>query len=113
MFAAPGTMRRGLIVATAVFMAMVSTTAARAAFINNGGLQFPAATVPAPAGGTVVAATGPVPVVAQTFSGTVESQVISGDTNNTLGGNTFVYRITNGSGSANSIESRKTRRSLG
>lgn len=104
MFAAPGTMRRGLIVATAVFTAMVSTTAARAAFINNGGLQFPAATVPAPAGGTVIADTGPVPVAAQTFSGTVQSQVISGDTNNTLGGNTFVYRITNGSGSANSIE---------
>jgi len=99
-----GSMRRALIVATAAFAAMVST-AARGAIIDNGGLQFPAATVPAPsAGATLVADTGPVAVVAQTFSGSVQSQVYSNDANNALNGNTFVYRITNGSGSPNSIE---------
>jgi hypothetical protein len=103
MFIAQLEMRRALIIATAALVATVCTSA-RAAFIDNGGLQFPAATVPAPAGGTVVADTRAVPVVAQTFSGTVQSQVISGDTNNPLGGETFVYRITNGSGSLNSIE---------
>lgn len=95
--------RRALVV-LAVTLAGLVATAARAAVISSGGLQFPAATVAAPSGGTVVADTGPVPVTAPTFSGTVQSQVISGDTNNTLGGETFVYRITNASGSPNSIK---------
>ena len=83
---------------------MVVSTTARAAFIDNGGLQFPAATVPAPGRGDGRRRH-------RTRSGgradlfrTSSRRSYSGDTNNPLGGETFVYRITNGSGSLNSIE---------
>jgi len=105
MLLANGAMRRALIVVTAVVVAMVSTTA-RAALLPPGGQQFPAATVAAPSGGTVIA-DKTVPVTAPTFSGTVETQVIRGEDSN--GGSTsplltFVYRITNDSTSPNTIK---------
>jgi len=101
--------RRSLVVATAAFVAFAFASRARAALLPNGGQQFPISTVAAPSGGTVVADTGAAPFAAQTFSGTVQTQVIRGDANNTLAGNTaqlltFVYRITNNSTSPNSIE---------
>ena len=95
--------RRVFVVATVALAALISASARGALLPPSGGLQFPAATVAAPSG-TIVADTGAVSVVSQTFSGTVRSQVFSGDTTNALGGNTFVYRITNNSGSINSIE---------
>jgi hypothetical protein len=58
---------------------------------------------PGPVGGTVIANTGPQPFVSATFSGTLTSEVISGDTSNPLGGFTFTYLLTNTTG-PNSID---------
>jgi hypothetical protein len=51
----------------------------------------------------VVGFTGPVPFVAPTFSGTLTTTVITGDTSNPLGGLTFTYLLTNNQGSVNAI----------
>ena len=50
---------------------------------------------PDPVGGVLVAPVLTLPFVTGTFSGTLTTMVISGDTTNTLGGLTFVYTITN------------------
>ena len=50
---------------------------------------------PDPVGGVLVAPILTLPFVTGTFSGTLTSMVISGDTTNALGGLTFVYTITN------------------
>jgi hypothetical protein len=73
-----------------------------------GVMLLPGATVvasaePDPAGGTVLATTGPVPYTASNFSGTLTSTVIAGDATNPYGGLTFVYQVTNSSASINSI----------
>jgi len=56
-----------------------------------------------PVGGTVVA-TLTTPFVTPTFTGSLTTQVIQGDTSNTLNGLTFTYRVSNNAASANSIE---------
>lgn len=43
--------------------------------------------------GTVIAGGVPVPFVAATFTGTLTTSVISGDTSNPYGGLTFVYQV--------------------
>ena len=58
---------------------------------------------PGPVGGTVVANSGPVAFSSATFSGTLTSEVISGDTSNPFGGFTFTYLLTNITG-PNSID---------
>jgi hypothetical protein len=58
---------------------------------------------PNPVGGTVVA-TVTSPFNTATFSGTLTTQVIQGDTSNTLNGLTFTYKIVNNANSPTSIE---------
>lgn len=53
---------------------------------------------PDPVGGFPIAGGVPVPFVAATFSGTLTSTVIAGDTSNPYGGLTFTYLITNNPG---------------
>lgn len=56
-----------------------------------------------PVGGFVVQTTGPVPFFSATFSGTLTSSVISGDTSNPFGGLTFTYLLQSDPGSPNAI----------
>lgn len=58
---------------------------------------------PDPVGGVLVAPVLTLPFVTGTFSGTLTSMVISGDTTNALGGLTFVYTITNNAVSPDAI----------
>src|SRR5690242_9278280 len=58
---------------------------------------------PNPVGGTVVA-TVTSPFNTPTFNGTLTTQVIQGDTSNSLNGLTFTYQLVNNANSQNSIE---------
>lgn len=58
---------------------------------------------PDPVGGVLAAPVLTLPFVAGTFSGTLTTMVISGDTTNALGGLTFVYTITNNDVSPDAI----------
>lgn len=74
---------------------LVCSVVLRAAVIVPGSVLLPAASEPDPVGGTIIA-TLAVPFAAPgAFSGTLFSDVISGDASNPLGGLTFVYRVTN------------------
>lgn len=64
---------------------------AQAALIAPGGSAL-AAAEPGPTGGTVLATTT-LPFATAGYSGTLTSQVISGDSSNPLGGLTFTYAI--------------------
>ena len=56
-----------------------------------------------PSGGTVLATVGPLSFTATTFSGSLLSRVIEGDTTNPWGGLTFTYVITNDASSLDAI----------
>ncbi len=71
--------------------------------LATGSVLIPSSAEFDPVGGTVLS-TLTVPFVAPgAFSGTLTTEVISGDTTNTLGGLTFTYLITNDAGGTNSI----------
>lgn len=57
-----------------------------------------------PVGGTPIAGGVPLPFVSSTFSGTLTTTVISGDTSNPYGGLTFTYLLTNDALSSHAIE---------
>jgi hypothetical protein len=93
-------------VALFVLLFAVSARQSLAAPILPGGVQFPAVAEAQPTGATtLVANSGPVAFTAATFSGTLTSQVLSGDTSNPFGTNalTFTYLITNNAGSPHDI----------
>lgn len=73
------------------------------AIILVAGDEFAASGEAKPVGGVVVAGGVPVPFVALTFSGSLTTTVISGDTSNSLGGLTFIYQFTNDSKSPNAV----------
>jgi hypothetical protein len=79
---------------------------AQAAMIPPGGVQLPAVAEPDPTGATTVVASTTLPFTAGTFSGTLTSEVLSGDTSNPFGSNflTFTYKVSNSPGSAHAIE---------
>jgi hypothetical protein len=56
-----------------------------------------------PIGGLTIAGGVPIPFVAGTFSGTLTTTVISGDTSNPHGGLTFTYLLTNDVSSSHAI----------
>jgi hypothetical protein len=58
---------------------------------------------PDPAGGTVLGTPLSLPFSALTFSGTLTTTIIQGDTSNPYGGLTFVYQLTNNAGSPDAI----------
>jgi hypothetical protein len=76
---------------------------ASATLLVPGGV-LPANPEPDPVGGGVVFTTGPVPVVAATFTGQLISNVIAGDATNPFGGLTFTYQISNLPNSFDAIE---------
>jgi hypothetical protein len=71
---------------------LLTASAAQAATLVTGGVQFPATAEPSPGGSvefsTSEAFSGP------TASGLLISKVLSGDTSNPLGGLTFTYQLT-------------------
>ncbi|MGB7158281.1 MAG: PEP-CTERM sorting domain-containing protein [Tepidisphaeraceae bacterium] len=89
---------KGTFVNAALAAGLLSIAAATAnAAVVNPGLEVGASAEVGPTGGTVVA-TSSQPVAALTFTGTLTSSVISGDTSNPFngsGGLTFVYQFTN------------------
>jgi len=68
-----------------------------------GGVLSPPPAEASPVGGSVVFNTGPVPFTAGTFSGTLTSEAIAGDSSNPWGGLTFTYEIDNFSASSDEI----------
>ena len=68
-----------------------------------GGVLSPPPAEASPVGGTVLFNTGPLPFTAGTFSGTLTSEAISGDSSNPYGGLTFTYGINNFTGSRDDI----------
>ena len=68
-----------------------------------GGVLSPPPAETSPVGGTVLFNTGPVPFTAGSFSGTLTSEAIAGDTSNPYGGLTFTYEIDNFSASSDDI----------
>ncbi len=77
---------------------------AAAASLPPGTALFGPSTETDPVGGTSVATLTAPFSVAGAFSGTLKTEVFSGDTSNTLGGLTFVYTLTNdGVAGVNSI----------
>jgi hypothetical protein len=92
---------RRLIVLSA--LVLCCSSAVWAAPLLPGGTLYPAPAEPDPVGGVVIADTGPLPFVAGTFSGTVQSAVVAGDVNNPYGGLTFIYNVSNDASSTNDI----------
>ena len=75
---------------------------APAGLLSMGSVLQPVPAEVEPVGGVVIDSKVD-PFVASTFTGTLTSDVISGDTSNSLGGLTFVYRVENNPGSAHAI----------
>ncbi|MDM8004920.1 MAG: EF-hand domain-containing protein [Phycisphaerae bacterium] len=82
---------------------LAAPAAVLAEFLPPGGTLYPSPGEPDPIDGTVVASTVAAPLVAETFTGSVTTTVIAGDTSNPLGGLTFAYLVANNPSSANMI----------
>lgn len=82
----------------AVVWSAVGDRAVTAAPLPVGSAQFPVAAEPGPAGGMVIASQVSPFSVPGSFSGTLTTDVISGDASNPLGGLTFVYSLVNSVG---------------
>lgn len=95
-------MRKLLIVAVLIVLSAALAPLASAALLLPGTVVL-APNEPNPVGGTVVA-TVTSPFNTATFNGTLTTQVIQGDTSNTLNGLTFTYKLVNNANSASSIE---------
>jgi hypothetical protein len=89
----------------ALSLALVVTVTSRASasFMAPGASLF-ASAEPDPTGGVVVGSTGPVPFATASYTGTLDSTVISGDPSNLLGGLTFTYLLTNSAVSTGDID---------
>lgn len=92
-------MRKQVRIVAAALMAVVGSVSCSgqltAAVIGVGSVAFPATGEAEPVGGTVVASAATPFSVPGAFSGTLYSEVVKGDSSNTLGGLTFVYRLEN------------------
>jgi hypothetical protein len=97
------TLARRVSVIGALSMSFCGLSSASGAGLAIGGTLFPAPGEADPTGGAVIFTTGTLPFVAPTFTGTLESAVISGDPSNPFGGLTFAYLLSNGAGSPNDI----------
>jgi len=94
---------RKLAVAALAAVAFSGLASVASAALLVPGTSAPAANEANPVGGTVVA-TVTTPFTTSTFNGSLTTQVIQGDTSNTLNGLTFTYKVSNNATSANSIE---------
>lgn len=85
-------------------MAICMPGLAAAAPLVAGGVQLPVAAEVDPVGSTETKATSTVPFnVPGSFSGTLTSTVLSGDTSNPYGGLTFTYRLSSDASSIHNI----------
>ena len=80
-----------------------ASSQALAAPLPAGGVQFPAAVAPAPAGALVIVASQFSPFSTPTFDGLLASFAISGDVTNPHGGLTFLYLLGNAASSSDAI----------
>jgi hypothetical protein len=96
-------MRKLSILAAAAVLALAGAVSFSSAALLPPGNVVLAPNEPNPVGGTVLASLSS-PFVTATFNGTLTTQVIQGDTSNTLNGLTFTYQLVNNASSANSIE---------
>ena len=94
--------QRGMRSCIAALVILTFVPWAAAALITPGQTIY-AVSEPDPSGGTILATSGPVPFASATFSGTLTSTVIFGDTNNPWGGLTFTYLLADDPGSATEI----------
>lgn len=93
-----------LVALVALAIGGLAASQAQALPLPAGSVLIPAASESEPSGGVVLASSATGFVVAGAFSGTLYTDVIAGDASNTLGGLTFVYRVTNdGASGPNSI----------
>ncbi|MBN1491617.1 MAG: hypothetical protein JXA69_17020 [Phycisphaerae bacterium] len=96
------TMRLRGVVAAGVILSIVGVSA-QGAMLSPGATLYPVPSESDPLGGVIEAGPLASPFNTTTFSGTLTTHVISGDTSNTLGGLTFVYELTSDSTSQNDI----------
>lgn len=93
-----------LVLSCALTIVGLTTSPAQAALLPAGSVLIPTASEAEPVGGVILTSSANSFTVAGSFSGTLYSDVITGDASNTLGGLTFVYRLTNDAASGpNSI----------
>jgi hypothetical protein len=96
-------MRKLPIVAVLAALVLAGLATVSSAALLPPGSVILAVNEPNPVGGTVVAS-ATAPFTTSTFNGSLTTQVIQGDTSNSLGGLTFTYQLVNNANSANSIE---------
>jgi hypothetical protein len=89
--------------ALSLALVVISASSASASFMAPGASLL-ASPEPDPVGGIVVGTTGPVPFATASYSGTLDSTVISGDVTNPFGGLTFTYLLTNSAVSSGEID---------
>src|SRR6266702_6877508 len=97
------TPHRSRLLLLALSLSIARTQAIIPANLPPGGVLSPPPAEASPVGGSVLFNTGPVPFTAGTFSGTLTSAAISGDSSNPWGGLTFTYGINNFVGSRDDI----------
>jgi hypothetical protein len=96
--------RSGAIVALSACLVAVVGSQVGATMLSPGSSIF-AHGEDKPIGGTILAGTGaPIAFSSPTFTGSLTSTVISGDTSNALGGLTFTYLVTNNNASPDQLE---------
>jgi hypothetical protein len=86
-----------------IFLLQTALVFTQAASLAPGTVLSPVTAESDPAGGTVLFTTGPVSFSAATFSGTLISTVLSGDSSNPYGGLTFTFEMSNDSTSTDDI----------
>jgi hypothetical protein len=94
---------RSWLLLLALSLSIIRTQAVVPPNLLPGGVLSPPPAEASPVGGSVLFNTGPVPFTAGTFSGTLTSTAISGDSSNPWGGLTFTYEIDNFSASGDEI----------
>ncbi len=82
---------------------VAGASTAQAAPLTAGGVQFPAAVAPAPAGSLTIVASQFSPLSTATFDGLLASFALSGDATNPYGGLTFIYLLGNAATSTDAI----------
>lgn len=80
---------------TALMVSLVWVASVQASLLLPGTTAYPAPSEPDPVGGSAVSGPLTLPFASSTFTGTLTTTVISGDTSNPWGGLTFVYDLAN------------------
>jgi hypothetical protein len=94
--------KKASIAAAMAVGAVFTASNLQAALLSSGGTIYPMVAEVDPVGGVVKASTTS-PITAPTFTGTLTTTVIEGDTSNPYGGLTFTYLLTNAAGSPDDL----------